>query len=675
MKNSILMAMLVACVLCMHEVSAVDMEKKRHHSGHHKNKRVSSKSEEEEFNDGDGFCYHCVGGETGFEQAVSAEDVLLFFGSWGLNYKNGTGLEAARYARADIAAAIQMNEEAFGGFCNDYDLDSNRREAAAFFANVKKETGGLSEFLEGQGHLPPGIYCTANPLSGAPPGMVEAGMAYPCRSDKSYVGRGALQLTWNTNYARFSEFLYGDQSVLLDNPDLVFNDMSVGWAATLWFWMTPQAHGGQCPPKQLDGFLESDVESCHGAMDPDGGGGFSKTIRIINGGYECCSTSSARDSPVIRIQDYLKNVNVLGITPDDDCDDDLNCDVTSACPLVHEFLDRGCPMQGSCHCNPADVWLKSGKKMQVQSYACDARCGKEGEDNDLTDDNEPVCGFLQRKVEETVWDKGAWKNGNEDAPKKEELPTDPCDNWKVEGTLVTEEWCENNCAGTPCRNMDACVCIDGSEEGEERIILAKEKANEPPSPSPSSSADSFCQACNGEFTDACNGQVQLLCMGFNRDLYAFCDACANVALDRTACVTAVGAYIYNSKTDCMPASSSPAPGFDTILAKQDPNNGGNCPSWTVTAATVDANWCELNCLTNPCFSDLCVCESGTPAAKSTPRSQAAAVSVIEEDAMADDEYDDDNSQDDDFESDTTDITEAEEKKEKKEEQEEEQEEE
>lgn len=50
-----------------------------------------------------------------------------------------------------------------------------------------------------------------------------------------YRGRGVLQVTGKTNYAKCSEFMFGADEVLLDDPDLLL-DKSTALGSAFWFW-------------------------------------------------------------------------------------------------------------------------------------------------------------------------------------------------------------------------------------------------------------------------------------------------------------------------------------------------------------------------------------------------------------------------------------------------------
>ncbi len=123
----------------------------------------------------------------------------------------------------------------FPDFANSGDLEVDRREVAAFFGNVSRETGEL-DYIEQ---------------------IVKEG---------DYYGRGPLQLTHDYNYKDAGSYLGVD---LLNNPGLLATDPVLTWEASLWFWM----------------IRDAGIGTCHGAIT--GGEGFGKTIRIINGGLEC----------------------------------------------------------------------------------------------------------------------------------------------------------------------------------------------------------------------------------------------------------------------------------------------------------------------------------------------------------------------------------------------------
>jgi len=281
-----------------------------------------------------------------FEYTISARDIVVTV-PWGiLNYNGKAGYAAGKQIHADIVQAIREGPPSFKEFCGTGDLEADRRECAAFFANVVKETGGMGQFEEKTSST----YCTHN--GDGSPEMIAAGTEWPCCveedrktvcTDKSNCpfgcnmhGRGAIQLTWNANYGRFSEFYYGYKEKLLRNPELVEGRGPLGWAASIWFWMTRQVYGGSCPPpKDFSSSLPVGEQSCHEAMHDAGGGGFGQTIRIINGGYEACKKTGVPSSAVKRVEYYLTITTDWQVRPAPGClVGDEKCDVSGAKDFV-----------------------------------------------------------------------------------------------------------------------------------------------------------------------------------------------------------------------------------------------------------------------------------------------------------------------------------------------------
>lgn len=162
------------------------------------------------------------------------------------------------YTYDDLCKAL----ESFPAFATSGSEQDRKREVAAFFANVSRETGEL-EYVEQIVKDPP-----------------------------TYYGRGPLQLTHSYNYDSAGTFLGED---LLGNPDLLATDGVLTWAASLWFWMESDGAG---------------KGTCHGAIT--GGDGFGQTIDIINGGFECNGPNEAAQQ---RIEYYEQYTADLGVSP------------------------------------------------------------------------------------------------------------------------------------------------------------------------------------------------------------------------------------------------------------------------------------------------------------------------------------------------------------------------
>jgi predicted chitinase len=142
---------------------------------------------------------------------------------------------------------------AFPRFANSGDATRDRREMAAFMANIAHESDQLRAVREyNQANYD--HYCRTGPGERCAPG-------------RQYYGRGPIQLSWNYQYAAAGQVLGLD---LWSNPDLVATDATVAWQTAIWYWMV------QTGPNTI---------SAHQAMAD--GAGFGATIRSINGVIEC----------------------------------------------------------------------------------------------------------------------------------------------------------------------------------------------------------------------------------------------------------------------------------------------------------------------------------------------------------------------------------------------------
>jgi hypothetical protein len=163
----------------------------------------------------------------------------------------------------------------YGNFCSEKDLQTDKRELAAFFANIAHETrhgmngkynDGLMYIHESNTSLP---YIADNDN-------------YPPVAGKKYYGRGPLQLSYNGNYGYASDCIFGDKRILLNNPDLVETDPVVAFEAAIYFWMTPQTYKPSAQDLMI-GKWQPKTNDIAKNRKP----GFGMTINIINGAVEC----------------------------------------------------------------------------------------------------------------------------------------------------------------------------------------------------------------------------------------------------------------------------------------------------------------------------------------------------------------------------------------------------
>ncbi|PSV87114.1 glycosyl hydrolase family 18 protein [Photobacterium leiognathi] len=123
---------------------------------------------------------------------------------------------------------------------------------------------------------------------------------------KSYFGRGAKQLSYNYNYGPFSNAMYGDVSVLLNNPELVA-DTWLNIASAIFFYVYPQ------PPKpSMLSVIDGSWTPNQADIDAGLSNGFGTTIHIINGGLECGSGSEDARAQS-RINYYNEFANYLSV--------------------------------------------------------------------------------------------------------------------------------------------------------------------------------------------------------------------------------------------------------------------------------------------------------------------------------------------------------------------------
>lgn len=180
-------------------------------------------------------------------------------------------------AYADLLAALQ--DPRFALFAREGTTDDQKREVAAFLANIAHESGDLAYAEEIQANCasPGCVYCKDSAV-------------FPCGAGQQYFGRGPMQLTWNDNYGAFSEFLGIGKAQLLSSPARVAQEGVLAWKAALWYWMEPSnAHKA---------FLQ---------------GGFGDTIRAINGALECNGGNPAQVQS--RRQRFQNFCGVLGVAP------------------------------------------------------------------------------------------------------------------------------------------------------------------------------------------------------------------------------------------------------------------------------------------------------------------------------------------------------------------------
>ena len=171
----------------------------------------------------------------------------------------------------------------FPKFISEGDVTTQKRELAAFLANMSHETsGGWDEAPGSYYHW--GLYYIEEKgcEKGCPSYSDTTKKKYLPVAGKSYHGRGPLQLSWNYNYAQFSAAYFGDQNILLKDPEKVTEDAILCFASAIWFWMTAQYPKPSCHEVICNKWIPNAKDSTEGRLP-----GFGAVVNVINGGLEC----------------------------------------------------------------------------------------------------------------------------------------------------------------------------------------------------------------------------------------------------------------------------------------------------------------------------------------------------------------------------------------------------
>jgi len=206
----------------------------------------------------------------------------------------------------------------YGAFCSGNNLQTNKRELAAFFAQIAHETrhgedGKYNDGLMFTHELNIALTYTADNED------------YPAVKGKKYYGRGPMELSYNGNYGYASTCIFGDKNVLLNNPDLVQNDPIIAFKTAIYFWMTPQLPKPSAHDVMTGIWQPSAADKATGRTP-----GFGMTINIINGLIEC-NKGNGVSSMNDRIGYYHHFLKLMGAS-----DPDCACDCGSMKPYIQQ---------------------------------------------------------------------------------------------------------------------------------------------------------------------------------------------------------------------------------------------------------------------------------------------------------------------------------------------------
>lgn len=217
--------------------------------------------------------------------------------------------------------AFKTAAEKFPGFLSEKDTVLQKRELAAFLANIAQETSGGWAQAPG-GYFAWGLYFVrengtakgspnaGNPSSGGANAYTDTSKhAYPPIPGQSYFGRGPAQISWNYNYGQFSQAWFGNKEVLLKDPDRLATDPVLSFASAIWFWMTPQFPKPSCHSVMSGEWAPTANDRVKGRMP-----GFGATVNVINGGVEC-GTGRDMQKTTYRYQYYRYFCAYLHVSP------------------------------------------------------------------------------------------------------------------------------------------------------------------------------------------------------------------------------------------------------------------------------------------------------------------------------------------------------------------------
>jgi basic endochitinase B len=163
----------------------------------------------------------------------------------------------------------------YSDFCSSTDIATDKKELAAFFAQIAHETrhGQDGQYNDGL------MFTHENDTTNA---YLADNDDYPPVKGQKYYGRGPMQLSYNGNYGYASMCIFGDKNILLKDPNLVQHDPVVAFETAIYFWMTPQTHKPSAHDAMTGKWQPTATDKAANRIS-----GFGETINIINGPIEC----------------------------------------------------------------------------------------------------------------------------------------------------------------------------------------------------------------------------------------------------------------------------------------------------------------------------------------------------------------------------------------------------
>ncbi|GMN89273.1 glycoside hydrolase family 19 protein [Francisella sciaenopsi] len=273
------------------------------------------------------------------------------------------------YSGCDVYYSFENLIDAYKLLVNNYpelhdlanteDPRLNKRQLAAFFANIAQETNGGSYASKFTG-LPYAMTTMVETPCNLIPGLC-SGYSVGDHGQEFY-GRGAKQLSYPENYIFYSSAIFGNQYILYNTPDILVHPITTtvgtytrpgmyGYATGLAYMALRYNDGCErglqnCGPnKEYEFYVKPSMLE---GLDPDwenieitqggnkvkignkfGESGFGQTINIINGGVEC--KADVQEQNLNRISGYIEmlmrlnaGVDKVVITKKDDAEEVIN---------------------------------------------------------------------------------------------------------------------------------------------------------------------------------------------------------------------------------------------------------------------------------------------------------------------------------------------------------------
>ncbi|GLJ32031.1 hypothetical protein SUGI_0645090 [Cryptomeria japonica] len=193
-------------------------------------------------------------------------------------------------------------------FANTGNLTTCKREVAAFLAQISHETTG------GWATAPDGPYswglCFKEEIAPQNNYCDITNKEWPCVANKSYHGRGPIQLSWNYNYGPAGKAIGFNG---LKRPEMVSKKPVIAFKTALWFWTTTQPPKPSCHDVIIGKYTPTSSDAEANRLP-----GFGLITNIINGGLECGKGKDARVAD--RIGFYKRYCTLLNVDPGQNLD-------------------------------------------------------------------------------------------------------------------------------------------------------------------------------------------------------------------------------------------------------------------------------------------------------------------------------------------------------------------